>query len=132
MWKWLGIILVAGVVGWGAAMLIHAAHAAPHPDGGMTIVPRGPGGPPVVIKEDEEPGPKWKIVVTMEGPPGKEVRVYGDPEKGIRWYANKDECEKARKGDPRLNAGLKLLYAQIKASKMPIEVKVECKPDNSV
>ena len=130
--KWLGIILLAGVVGWAAGMAIHKAQAAVHPDGGMTIIPRGPGGPPVVILDDE-PGPRWKIVVTMEGPPGKEQLTYGNRQDGIYWFKTKGECEKALKGgDAKLAASLKLLKAQVKQMKMPVEVTAECKPDNSV
>jgi len=132
--KWLGIILLAGVLGWTAGMAVHSAYAKGHDDGGMTIKPRGPGGPPVVVPDnpDQEPGPRWKIVVTMEGPPGKEELVYGNKEEGIHWFVSKDECEKAIKSEPKLAQGLKLLHQQATASKMPIEITVACKPDNSI
>ena len=81
----------------------------------------------------EEAQPKWKIVITMDGPPGKHELTYGDAEHGPHWYATLDECDKARKGgDVKLAYGLKILREQVKQTKMPIEVKVECKPDNSV
>jgi len=111
---WLGFMLVGAAFVLLATLAVHNANAATHP------------------VADEEPGPKWKIVVTMEGPPGKQELAYGDKENGIHWYATLDECKKAIKGDPKLGHGLKLLHEQIKQTKMPIDVKVECKPDNSV
>lgn len=133
--KWLGIILLAGVVGWTAGMMVHSAYAKGHEDGGLHIRPRGPGGPPVVVPDNpqQEQGPRWKVVVTIEGPPGKQEMAYGNKEEGVHWFTSKDECEKAVKGgDAKLAQGLKLLHQQAAASKMPIEVTVECKPDNSV
>jgi hypothetical protein len=132
LWKWLLAVAVGTVFIFTLAMCAHNAYAKGHPDGGMTIIPRGPGGPPVVITDDDA-GPRWKIVVTMEGPPGKQVLTYGSKEEGAHWYASQDECMKALKGgDAKLAAGLKLLRAQLKQMKMPVEVTVECKPDNSV
>ena len=130
--KWAGILLVAGIIGWLAAMTIHASYAKGHPDGGMTIIPRGPGGPPVVVKDDEA-APRWKIVVTMKGPDGEQSLTYGSKEEGAHWYASLEECDKARKGgDAKLAHGLKQLHAQLKQMKVPVEVTVACKPDNSV
>jgi len=129
--QWLSIMLVGAALVFLVIFAVHSAYAAPRSDGGMKIIPRGPGGPPVVILDDDA-GPRWKIVVTMEGPPGKQELAYGNKEDGIHWYATLDECKKAIKSDPKLGHGLKLLHEQVKQTKMPIEVTVECRPDNSV
>lgn len=128
--KWAGILLVAGIIGWLAAMTIHASHAKGHPNGGLEISKHALYE--LAVKDDEA-GPRWKIVVTMEGPDGKQSLTYGSKEEGAHWYASKEECEAARKGgDAKLAHGLKQLHAQLKQMKVPVEVTVVCKPDNSV
>jgi hypothetical protein len=133
-------MLAGAAIAISVATCIHTVHAKGYVPPELSqaaqaeykINPRGPGGPPVVI-EDDEATPRWKLVVTVESPMGKQSYVYGSQEEGVHWYASQEACEKARNGgDPKLAKSLKLLNAQVKASKMPLEVKVECKPDNSV
>lgn len=105
--KWLGVLILAGILGWlGGMTLYNAAHAKGYD--GLHVRPRGPGGPPVVVPDDPTHVPAaWqiKIAVFDRGPQGTMV-TYGDPSKGAVEFATEAECEDAVKHDRALNFSL--------------------------
>ncbi len=110
--SWLMFMLIAGLLGFTAAMLIHNA-------------------------ADAAEGPKWKIVVTLDGPPGKQTLTYGESATGVHWFATQEECEKTRKGgaDKKYDlswAAVQKQLVEFKKHGLEIEAKAECVTDNSI
>lgn len=76
------VLLGAGIIAWCLAMSIHASWS-------KTIVPRGPGGPPVVYEGDQ-----YEIrVLIYDTLQNGMMLIYGSKEEGPVFFKSLSECE---------------------------------------